>query len=324
MGRRKRVKAEKLAEEGFALLQEGNYQAALDISRQLEEIRYSAAFEIAAQAYVGLGDLSRAVATLERGVKEAPDAWVNWQLLGNYRSDMGNYEKAADAYERALQCPKVSEPSVRLNQAILAERCEDYGRALGLLDMIRDEHLALETADVRITTLWGLGELDDALSLADACLAADPRSECDTETLARIAANQGRLRLEKGWPSDEVRTSVMDSLAAFPGNEKLLALVRDIDGCFSKKAQYFRILIHAKIPEKHPLHKDVKGYFVPYDVVAETPEHALKWVREFEHDEGCPISLTIEESEVLEGRPKDPMGVYRIAGRAYYQEDDED
>ncbi len=58
----------------------------------------------------------------------APDAWLNWQLLGNYLSDAGRFDEAA--YRSALACEQVWADSIHLNQAILAERQGDSREAL--------------------------------------------------------------------------------------------------------------------------------------------------------------------------------------------------
>ncbi len=103
----------------------------LNIGAQLERERYSGAFDLAAQAYAGLGKLDEAIAVLQRGVDLAPEAWLNWQLFGNSLSDAGRYDEAA-AYRSALACERVLAGSIHLNQAILAERRGDFSEALRL------------------------------------------------------------------------------------------------------------------------------------------------------------------------------------------------
>jgi Flp pilus assembly protein TadD len=79
-------------------VREREFDAALEIATELEAHRYSGSFEIAALAHAGKGDLEAAVAVLRRGVATVPDAWPNWQLLGNYVSDLGRYDEAEAAY----------------------------------------------------------------------------------------------------------------------------------------------------------------------------------------------------------------------------------
>src|SRR5262245_38065397 len=97
-----RRRSEQLDKEARELLADDDFEGALRIAEQLETLRYTAAFEIAALAHAGMDDLEKAVAVLERGLALAPDVWVNWQLLGNYLSDLDRYEAAQSAFARAL------------------------------------------------------------------------------------------------------------------------------------------------------------------------------------------------------------------------------
>jgi tetratricopeptide (TPR) repeat protein len=92
-------KSEKLAEEGYRHLQDRDAEAALKVAAELETLRFTAAFEIAALAHAQLGNLEAAAATLRRGLDIAPTVWINWQLLGNYVSDLKRYDEAASAYD---------------------------------------------------------------------------------------------------------------------------------------------------------------------------------------------------------------------------------
>jgi tetratricopeptide (TPR) repeat protein len=317
----KRKRVEQLSERGYACLRQREYKSALRFAKRLERLRYTAAFEIAGLAYAGLDDLETAVKTLERGVDLAPDCWLNWQLLGNYRSDLGRYEEAAIAYGRALTCPQVWEDSIRLNQAILANRREDYATALAFLDAVKDDQLTLQAASVRARALEGAGRPDESISLAEKCLAGDWQEDSAGEHLAYIAATMARVRLARGGDPANVRQFALDSLQYDANNRDLLAFIRDLDGRFSPQAQYYRLLVHRLIAEDDPLRAEMRGYFVQYDVVAETVAQALEWVGQFESVTTLD-ALSAEESDALEPRPQSPMGVYRRGGRYSYLEED--
>ncbi len=65
--RRKRCEA--LLRKGYARVRERDFDSALEIAAKLESQRFSGAFEIAALAHAGKGDLDAAVAVLRRGVE---------------------------------------------------------------------------------------------------------------------------------------------------------------------------------------------------------------------------------------------------------------
>jgi hypothetical protein len=67
-----RRRAQKLAETGYQCLRDRDAEGALKIAGQLDELRYTATFEIAALAHAQRGDLEAAVAVLRRGPEIAP------------------------------------------------------------------------------------------------------------------------------------------------------------------------------------------------------------------------------------------------------------
>lgn len=318
----KKKRAEKLTAKGFASLREGEYEVALEAAKELEEMRHTAAFDIAAQAYAGMDDLESAVKTLNRGLEKAPNCWLNWQLLGNYLSDMEEYDKAASAYEKALACPDVWVGSVHLNQAVLAIRRSKYESALQILNELHDDELRFVVASSRIEALEGIGRHDEAVMLAEDILAGEWEEESDAQYFGLIAAALARIRLSQGSAPKEVRSFVLEAVSLYGANSALLRIIRNIDAQYSREAQYFRLLIGCEISEDNPLHSEAKGYYVTYDVVSDSASHALDIIREFESDIGA-NGLYVEESEILEPRPEDPCGVYKQFGRCYYTDEED-
>lgn len=313
--------AEKLAEKGFRLLEDEEFDQALNIAGELRRQRFSAGFDIAAQAHAGKGDLATAVRVLEEGVEKVPDAWLNWQLLGNYRSDLGLFTEAGLAYERALECPGVSPSSVRLNQAILANRTADYSAALRLAGEVDDPDLKIWAAAVQVGALAEMGRGEEAERLGLQTLSG-AGEDADPDRLCSIAADVARVRLKRGDPKPDIRDFVIQWLEKEPKNRRndyLLTVLRDLDGLYSETAQYYRLLVRGEIPANSPLAEEVVGFFSTWHVVADSPEEALGFVKELDLP---PAHLTIEEWEVLEPRPNEPKGVYWRTGRAYFEEED--
>lgn len=321
LGDFRRKKTEKLTAEGFECLKNEEYEKAIKIADQLEKLRFSSAFEIAAQAYSGLGELEKAVSVLERGGKLAPDVWLNWQLLGNYLSDLQRFEGAASAYQNALKCPNVQVGSVQLNQAILANRQNKFDEALQILGKIDDNELLLHISEARISSLKGLNRVEEAISLAKQVLHEASEKDDDVELRDRVAADLGRLRLTSGENKDVVRKWAIDSAKIYAGSNMLLALIRDIDAIYSKTATYYRLLVHGIIPISSPRYRETKGFYTTYDVVADNADEGLKFIREFEDDD-VKGNLFVDEEKVLEQRSSDPKGVYWHSGYSFYEKED--
>ena len=312
-------RVEALMNQGYEHLEQEEYEEALEVARQLEDLQFTGAFEIAAFAYDGLDDIEEVVRVLHRGTELAPDCWPNWELLGKYLSDLERYEEAEAAYEQALECDDVWIASIRLNQAILAERRGRPEKALELLEEADDPHLHLEAAECRIACLKSLGRTDEARSLAEQTLEEGQDEELHGDTLANIAALLGQIRLAAGEDKAPLRDMAHRWLCVDPGNEAILDLLREVEGRFAEQVRYYRLLLHAEIPDNHPLSADAIGYFVKYDVYAENVEEAFELAKELEDPELAP-GLEIEEIELEEqAESNEPKGVCRRSPMHLYQ-----
>lgn len=310
-----------LVDKAYAHLDEEDYETALEVARQLEELRFTAAFEIAALAHEGMDDLEQAIRVLHRGTEAAPDCWPNWQLLGNFLSDTARYEEAEAAYEQALQCKGVWEACVRLNQAILAGRRGRNEKALELLDHVDAPELKLRVAEQWALTLQRMGRHEEAATLAERTLAENRGSETERDALARVAALLGRIWLEGDHDRREIRQLALGWLEIDPGCDELLALVRDLDGQYSSNARRFDLMLDAELPPQQRDRSGAVGFLVVCHVVADTPEEALEFARRLEPEELRP-RLAIDGVKPSDPEPDSPKGVYWRSGRIYYSDED--
>ena len=162
--------AEALTGMGYALVDAGKFKEALTLAKNLNKKDIYSAFEVAAAAYAGMGDFRKAVSTLEKGVRKDPGYWINWELLGSYRSEHGDYSGAEEAYLEALKCKNAWVDSIYYNRAVAAARSGDSDRALKLLEQVVDPELDEPASMLRITLHTKMGRPDQALGLIDRCL----------------------------------------------------------------------------------------------------------------------------------------------------------
>ncbi|MBL4770384.1 MAG: tetratricopeptide repeat protein [Planctomycetes bacterium] len=300
---------------GFQQLRDGDFEDALKTAQKVEELRASAAFEIAAQAHANLGDPEAALQVLERGVREAPNAWPNWQLLGNLYADAGRFDDAENAYRDALQCAHVWPESVHLNQAILLGQQGNHDRALVALDAIKDDDLLFELASARMNALYCVEKTEEALALAETILVKEPQSASDEDAWYFISVIDMRIRMAQGLSAQEVRDRALALLVEYPENDHVLALIRDTRDERSRDCKYYRLVIQGNTLDAPA---SVEGFYIPYDVVAESEEEAMTYIEEVEALTGF-NHLEIEESEILVERSREPKGLYRAGTRTYFE-----
>jgi tetratricopeptide (TPR) repeat protein len=286
-------------------------------------MHYSSAFELTALALAGKGEVERAVQVLEDGVTRAPDVWLNWQLLGNYRSDLERYEAADSAYQRALACPNVNRSSVRLNQAILAGRMNKPTDALLLLEEVVDNSLTQSTALVKGRALHDLGRSEEAWQVVTAAVdtIAQTTQDFDAATFGHLVALSARIMLDTGEPRAEVRQALVESLGITTEEGPILNAIREIDDRTSPDAKYYRLLLDCSGFDQTRDPDRSAGYFISADVVADNADEAVSFVAQL-HAEIEHWRCTIDELEMLEERPNEPKGVYRMTKRHYYDHGD--
>jgi tetratricopeptide (TPR) repeat protein len=309
-------RVEELTERGHARLREDDPDGALEVARELESLRSTAAFEIAALAHAARGETEEGIAVLRRGLDLAGGPWLNRQLLGNLLSDADRPDEAEEAFLAALEHDDVWASSVHLNRAILRLRRGAPEEALRILDRCDDPDLALRVADIRVASLRALARIDEAAEAGRAAIEAfDPETAGpdDRYTLGRLLAQMGWIGLGRGADAAGIRASAVGALESCGDVPDLLAVIRDADGRFSPDARYLRLLVHARVPPEETAY-DIVGFYRRYDVVAENAMEALEIVRDLEP----PWPLSVEEVEDVEPRPDEPMGVYRRSGRHGY------
>jgi tetratricopeptide (TPR) repeat protein len=263
--------------------------------------------------------VERAVRTLEAGVERAPNVWLNWQLLGNYRSDLGRFVEAEAAFERALACPDAWSASIRLNQAILAVRTGDPAAALTLAADVSDAALALPATRIRVVALAGVGRGAEAERLALQTLGAR-KDDSEAAERAEIAAVVARVRLERGDPHAAVRAFAVEHWKLDVANERMLAVIRDIDAEYSPDAAYHRLKVEGRVTAPSRSRPGAKGYLCSFHVVGADAEECLGFVRRLDTRKPA-AELSVVAVEVVEPRPDEPKGVYWASPRFYYEQD---
>jgi tetratricopeptide (TPR) repeat protein len=317
---RGRRRAKRLYAEARELVDQGSYDEALEIARKLRKLRYSGAYEIEGLAYSGLDRNEDAVRVLREGVEVAPGVWLNWMLLGSCLSNLGRYDEALLAYDRAAACEHADPSAIALNRAIVAGRQKDYETALRHLDSMHGygPSLRLRALGTRVNTLYRLGRRPEAEELASRTLNEwrDSDATGGEADIAEIAIILAEIRRERGEEPERLRREAIEWWRA-TRQARLLWLIRDLRPVRSPGGQYFRLVLLGTIAPGTPVAEEADGFATSADVIADSPEEALAFYLELTGaEEG--VEVTISEVEALEARPDDVKGAYDVRGRVYY------
>lgn len=147
-------------------LNKNNFKDARELGHKLLKLRFSGAYEILAKSFHGEGQLPIAIQVLENGVTEAPQVWLLWLQLGNYRSEANDLTGALTAFEQARKLPGVDLEQVDFNEAFLRLRFGNPEKAIELfkhLRKARDPKIKMVALTHHLTTLIELERITEAL-----------------------------------------------------------------------------------------------------------------------------------------------------------------
>lgn len=321
---RGRRRAGKLYDEARELVDDGAYEDALAIARKLRKLRYSGAYEIEGLAYSRLGRNEDAVRVLREGLALAPAVWLNWLLLGSCLSNLGRFDEALLAYDRAHACEDADRDAVALNRAIVCSRAGDHPAALRHLDSLtgyEDQAMRFRAVGTRVDALHKLGRTAEAedLGLRTQREWLDREETAGTVDIGEIALVLGEIGLARGDDPKALRETAI-AWWRRTEHERLLWLIRELQPTRSPAAQYFRLLLHGAIAPGSALAELGQGFFTPAHVVADSPEEAFALYLDLVEPEPG-VELTVKEANPVEPRPDGIKGVYMAAaGRAVYEE----
>lgn len=277
--------ARRLEAEAFEAIEAGDWDAAEARAGELLAMGWSGGFEVRALAAQGRGDVEGAARVLEDGVEKAPGACPLWLLLGNVRSDLGRFDEALDAFDRALSCEGSDAASVRFNRAIAEHRRGEPGAALRDLDLVlalpKPPPFAEDALALAADCLASIGRGADAVSMVraayDRCAATDPRRP-------RLAAELA-VALDRHGATEEAAARFEEAAGAGVATASLLALGRRLRPLEARAPRLFRLVVEAP-------HPGVAGVLRVLEVAADDVAQALEAARVY-----APEGATLHEHE---------------------------
>lgn len=310
-----------LLEHAYNLIQQGDAEQAIAVGNQLLEQKHARGFEIIALAYEQMGRSVEAIAVLKEGVSKVPTAWPLWELLGNLYSDVDEYQEAAQAYARAIQCPNVDRDSVNYNHAILLKRAGRLDEAFALCDQIRGGDLRNKVRVLKLSIMNAQKRFDDVIrlgkSLVDEFLSLPELPEDEMPDVARTYAEVGRAHWEGKYNREGAWENAWKALEWDRSENSALWLVREIINRKSPHSKWYKLVVEGRWHFPIEVDKPPPGFITTYEVVADSPEEAMAFAQDLEPME-VRSSMRLDSHEDLGGYPDNPQGVYWRSAYGFY------
>ena len=317
---------------GYAALERDEHDEALALAAELRRRRHSSCFEIEARARWAMGERDAAVAVLEEGVEKAAKAWPLWHWLGTFRSNLGRYEAALEAFAREAEFEEVPPSASAYNIAVVYERMGRPGDALDVLDRIElpgnQGPEPAHFAELRARLLFGTGQYAAAIASASAALEsfADEASADDAsgrtpdwQVLGRAYTVRADAKLRSGDAAGamEDAAEAVELLRA-QAPARALDVLRRAEGRRPPEGRRLKLLLEGELPADEG--EGRRGFFVSVDVVASDATEGLQFARRFVPEPARP-GLEVAEVEDLGPAGEELGGVYFCSGLAIFDPD---
>lgn len=304
-------------ESAYNLIEEEEYSKAEEIGKELIS---NGSFE----GYLILTDIAHeqenyksCISILNRGIKVYPGNWKLWMRLGNYQSDLNQYEEAEYSFQRALYMNDANQSIIKLNKAILNRRLKRFDESLSLIKESSEDY-PIKSFRLELDILNELEEFEKVIEKIDEPIFDDDYEhdfESFSSALFYIANAYFKLNNRK-----EAQRYLTDSIDLNRNNENSLWLRRELFGKSNSKNKYFQIMVNGDYKDE-----DTKGvemeFLTWYDVVAESLDKAMEEIKEFEPMELNKESFKVEEFEIVEKSTSDPSGIYQTSGFSICQKE---
>lgn len=300
---------ERLFQDGLRFLEDFDTYSAIKIAKELCQRGYSGAYEIWAKAYLQDDQEQDAVAILEKGVKKFSNVSKLWSMLGECRSNLGDYDKALEAFGRSAEGTASNPSLARYNIAVVLWRQGNFIDALRAIEQVGgDEPPEATVSEMRATILIDLNRPEEARLLLSQLMEGD-LEELPPKDRSRIAALWADLYARDG-EMERAKHSALESISLDKTNPRASRVLRRASGVYSAKAWLYRVLVNGRWHE--PLDGKEAFFFATYWVVAEDPEQLQPFIAPFERL--AANTLRIESAEPGEPMPEEPLGVLKAQG----------
>jgi hypothetical protein len=157
------------------------------------------------------------------------------------------------------------------------------------------------------------GRFADCVAEGERVLSSEPRSDGFEKKLAgvhaELAAASWRLRRDR----DLALAHAWKAIGLDTRQPTAAWVVRDVAHALSPTSRLMRVMIRGRWSVPVEGETEPPGFFATYDVVADTADEALAFIRPFE-PEGVRDTLAVEECTPGEAVPDEPKGVYEARG----------
>ena len=178
---------EEQLEEGLALLREGDYDHALDISRQLQKMEpeHADGYHLEAMVFQKLNQWEKSLDALDKAIELEPEHSGYYNLRGFANLQLDNLEDAKEDFEKAIDLD--DSPAAHRNLVLYKIMSDQGNEAITyLLNRIKSNPKDVENWILMGDLMQRAGQSQKAKTYYEQAQKMDPENEYVQEQLAEI------------------------------------------------------------------------------------------------------------------------------------------
>lgn len=308
-----------LIDRGYKQLAQGNFDAALTTGEKLIAKGEPEGYVVKSCAMIAFDEIDAAIALLEDGLIDFPDAWALHYQLGGAFAAADRYEEAILALRQAATYEDAEGASIALSIAKTHIMQEDFEGALEALSGNQDwGDLELDRIIMQLSALFALERWSDILAFTGAMLLEDGEDFVATygeESAAHMFAVRAMALLKAKDQKRAALNIAWDVLRTLPDERIALAVIREANGQRSPFSKLFALQCDVTVEGEEP-------FLGQYLVIADTLADAFNFVVEYEAQITGGEAVLAEHSEAG-AMPDEPHGVVEVVDSDEEEEEDE-
>ncbi|RMG27063.1 MAG: hypothetical protein D6730_07950 [Bacteroidetes bacterium] len=310
---------ESLIQQAWAQLEEGDSQPARELGEQLIAAGKQVGYLLKAASLEQEEDWEAAIRILSAGTEAHPGSWELWLSLGNMQVNLENWEAALAAYGRAAACPQAASGIIELHKAVAYTRMLDFDQALNTLQALVGSEVRNSAFLQKIELLHQLGHHKLILELVEEELEslAVPEDEEEAREMSRICSCIASACWYEEESEEMIQHYLKQAIEYDRTNPENLLLLREMAADFSDQARLYELLLKGKWQEEEG--RQASEFFCAYEVVADSQEEALAYIRAYEPEPILKDSLEIVEVDTSEAEEDEPKGIYVVTDLAFVE-----
>jgi tetratricopeptide (TPR) repeat protein len=303
-----------LIEQTKELIDLGEDEQAEALANELIKSKQVEGFDFLTTILAERNEIEKAIKILEQGIEVFPTSWKLWMRLGNYQSDLKDYQQAEYSLNRSEFLSNADIELIRLNKAVLFKRTQNHESALRELEKTADKY-PIESLSVELGIYDDCDKYERIIERFDE-FDFNPHDSYEESDLSEVYYHFAHAQHCTNRRNEAIK-ALNTSLSLNRSNNDALWLRRELFGQVEKQNKYFYVMIHGEWNEMDE-NGNFLNFFTTYHVISTSLDEAVNAIKDFEPLHLNKDKFEVEEFEILEESTNDPSGIYQTDGFSIY------